>query len=277
MIRFFEKGYPLKSLGEVEQHIKKTGHLPGVPSAVEVVEQGVDVAGMDAKLLEKVEELTLYLIELKKANDNLQRMVTTLQDENKLINQKLQTLTTPITSIMKQFVFSIALLALLPVYCQAQTVLTQQVEAGQQQQQHSATRLEARNLIANLATADYTAVQAVTLQPGFTAQAGSVFSARIATKQANSGESSRSLSLTAYPNPFIERTQLEYNLPVSAQVNYRLTNVQGQVIGQQSGSNWQESGRHQLNLSGSDLPQGVYLYHIQVGADQKTIRLIKQP
>lgn len=64
----FKKDYKLMSLSEVETYIADNGHLPGVPAAEEVRESGIDVALMDAKLLEKVEELTLYMIELKKEN-----------------------------------------------------------------------------------------------------------------------------------------------------------------------------------------------------------------
>ncbi|MBD2704170.1 hypothetical protein IC229_26235 [Spirosoma sp. BT702] len=60
--KVFDEGYSLKGLAEVEKYIQDNKHLPGVPSAKEVVEKGVDVAKMDAKLLEKIEELTLYSI-----------------------------------------------------------------------------------------------------------------------------------------------------------------------------------------------------------------------
>ncbi|MBD2753514.1 TMF family protein [Spirosoma sp. BT704] len=80
--RVFEKGYRLRSLDEVEQHIKQNGHLPGVPSADQVVKEGIDVGKMDAKLLEKVEELTLYMIELKKENQALR------QEINKIAHKK---------------------------------------------------------------------------------------------------------------------------------------------------------------------------------------------
>jgi hypothetical protein len=71
--RVFESGYHLRNLSEVETFINREKHLPGVPSAVEVVKEGVDVGQMQAKLLEKVEELTLYLIDLKKENDVLKK------------------------------------------------------------------------------------------------------------------------------------------------------------------------------------------------------------
>jgi len=64
--RVFDASYRLRSLNEVDTYIQQNKHLPGVPSAEEVVKEGVDVGQMQAKLLEKVEELTLYVIELKK-------------------------------------------------------------------------------------------------------------------------------------------------------------------------------------------------------------------
>jgi len=67
----FQKDYKMLSLAEVEAYIIKNKHLPGVPSAEEVVKNGIDVATMDAKLLEKIEELTLYVIKLEKELNEL--------------------------------------------------------------------------------------------------------------------------------------------------------------------------------------------------------------
>ena len=67
----FEEGYDLKSLGEVEEYVKSNKHLPGVPSASEFQEKGMNVSEMSNLLLEKVEELTLHLIRLQKEVDQL--------------------------------------------------------------------------------------------------------------------------------------------------------------------------------------------------------------
>ena len=67
----FEDGYDLKSLGEVEEYVKSNKHLPGVPSASEFQEKGMNVSEMSNLLLEKVEELTLHLIRLQKEVDQL--------------------------------------------------------------------------------------------------------------------------------------------------------------------------------------------------------------
>jgi len=62
----FEKNYKVMPLEEVEQFVQENKHLPNFPSASEMVENGLDVVQTNAKLLEKIEELTLYLIELNK-------------------------------------------------------------------------------------------------------------------------------------------------------------------------------------------------------------------
>ncbi len=62
----FEKDYKLMSLAEVEQFVKQHGHLPEIPSANEVEENGISLGEMNALLLQKIEEMTLHLIEMEK-------------------------------------------------------------------------------------------------------------------------------------------------------------------------------------------------------------------
>jgi hypothetical protein len=79
----FKKDYPLKSLDEVEKHIAEKGHLPNIPSAEEVLKNGINVAEMNTKLLEKIEELTLYSIEqnksLKQQSEKIQKLEKQLE------------------------------------------------------------------------------------------------------------------------------------------------------------------------------------------------------
>ena len=75
----FDSKYKLKSLDEIENFIKDNKHLPDVPSAKQVIEQGIDVAQMNAILLKKVEELTLLMIEQNKIIKNLQSKVNEIQ------------------------------------------------------------------------------------------------------------------------------------------------------------------------------------------------------
>ncbi|MBC9795857.1 hypothetical protein [Sinomicrobium weinanense] len=62
----FESGYTLPTLEEVERHIQEKGHLKDIPSAKEVGKEGIHLGAMDAKLLQKIEELTLYTIAQEK-------------------------------------------------------------------------------------------------------------------------------------------------------------------------------------------------------------------
>jgi hypothetical protein len=75
----FEDGYKLMSLTELEKYISQHGHLPGVPSAEEVDEKGLHVGETQAQLLQKIEELTLYVIDLKKENETLKERVEALE------------------------------------------------------------------------------------------------------------------------------------------------------------------------------------------------------
>lgn len=69
----FDSNYKLMPLAQVENFILANKHLPDVPSAEQVVKEGIDVAEMDALLLKKVEELTLYIFDLQKQIDNLKK------------------------------------------------------------------------------------------------------------------------------------------------------------------------------------------------------------
>jgi hypothetical protein len=75
----FEKDYELKSLSELESFIAQNKHLPGVPSATEVKAEGVKIGEFQTTLLQKIEELTLYMIELQKQNDKLAKEVANLK------------------------------------------------------------------------------------------------------------------------------------------------------------------------------------------------------
>ena len=69
----FKKNYQLPTLKSVEKHILAKGHLPEIPSAAEVKTNGVNVADMQVKLLQKIEELTLYIIKQQKEIDELKK------------------------------------------------------------------------------------------------------------------------------------------------------------------------------------------------------------
>lgn len=85
----FEKDYHLPTLKEVENHIAEKGHLKDISSAKEVAENGIFLGEMDAKLLQKIEELMLYTIQQQKELEQLKKHNRKLQVEvNKLKQSK---------------------------------------------------------------------------------------------------------------------------------------------------------------------------------------------
>lgn len=78
----FTSNYKLKSLSEVEHYINQNGKLPEVPSELEVTRNGVNIGEMQTVLLKKIEELTLYMIDLEKQNSVLVNRVKQLEQRD---------------------------------------------------------------------------------------------------------------------------------------------------------------------------------------------------
>ena len=81
----FENDYPLRSLKELRQFILKNGKLPEMPSAAEITKDGICMSQMQIRLLQKIEELTLYLIQQD------QRIEQLLQENRQLLPVKWKT------------------------------------------------------------------------------------------------------------------------------------------------------------------------------------------
>jgi hypothetical protein len=77
----FSSDYQLASLDQVEQHIDRNGHLPGIPSEAEVKQEGVSVGQMQMLLLQKVEELTLHIIAQEKRIESLEQELETARNK----------------------------------------------------------------------------------------------------------------------------------------------------------------------------------------------------
>ena len=75
----FNSNYNLRPLSEVEAFINLNKHLPDVPSEATVMANGANLGEMSATLLQKVEELTLYMIQLQKENESLKARVSNLE------------------------------------------------------------------------------------------------------------------------------------------------------------------------------------------------------
>jgi hypothetical protein len=79
----FARSYQLPSLASLAQYIKENSHLPNMPSATEVQQNGIELGNMNTRIVEKLEELTLYIIEL---NSRLEK----LEKENAALRNQLQ-------------------------------------------------------------------------------------------------------------------------------------------------------------------------------------------
>ena len=77
----FATDYKLPDLNEVKRHITEKKHLPGIPSEAEVKENGVNLGEMQTKLLQKIEELTLYTIRQQEMIDKLNEKIEQLENK----------------------------------------------------------------------------------------------------------------------------------------------------------------------------------------------------
>jgi hypothetical protein len=85
----FDPGFRPAPLTEVEKYIAENHHLPGIPSAQEVAQNGVSVGEMQAKLLAKIEELTLHMIEMEKRSSQLEQRNADLEQQNREISGRM--------------------------------------------------------------------------------------------------------------------------------------------------------------------------------------------
>lgn len=88
----FEDDYDLRTLEEVENYISKNKHLPGIPSDAEVTENGINLGKMNAKLLEKIEELTLYVIDMNNQMKSQTGRIERLEQENYKLKKEVSSL-----------------------------------------------------------------------------------------------------------------------------------------------------------------------------------------
>jgi hypothetical protein len=85
----FDSDYKLMPLAEVAKFIQKNRHLPSVPSAAEIKEVGWNVGEMNNKMLEKIEELTLYIIQQNELIETLQQSIAQQQKQIETLNSKI--------------------------------------------------------------------------------------------------------------------------------------------------------------------------------------------
>lgn len=79
----FEQQYPLPTLAEVQKHIDTYGHLMNIPSAKEVAQEGITLLKMNKLLLQKVEELTRYILIHDQKRRELETRLATLKKQRR--------------------------------------------------------------------------------------------------------------------------------------------------------------------------------------------------
>ena len=84
----FEDNYDLPSLDSVDQYIKENKHLPEIASAEEMKKDGINLSEMNIKLLQKIEELTLYTIEQQKNTEKLTKVIEALTERLEVVERK---------------------------------------------------------------------------------------------------------------------------------------------------------------------------------------------
>ena len=84
----FDNSYILRSLGDLEKYINEHKHLPDMPSVKDVEQSGISLGEMNAKLLQKIEELTLYLIEQDRKLEEKERQIEELMERVEKLEKK---------------------------------------------------------------------------------------------------------------------------------------------------------------------------------------------
>jgi hypothetical protein len=85
----FDEGYKLPKLNDIESFVKEHKHLPEIPSAAQVKSEGIDLGQMNEKLLKKIEELTLHLIEQNKIIETYGKRLAVQDEDIKKLKSKL--------------------------------------------------------------------------------------------------------------------------------------------------------------------------------------------
>ncbi|MDG1822353.1 MAG: hypothetical protein P8H25_03140 [Flavobacteriaceae bacterium] len=98
----FSPAYALPTLTEVAEFITKNGHLPEIPNAAQVLEEGIELGVMNAKLLQKIEELTLYTLAQEEKLETQKQTIETLITRLSQIESHMNTYKTPAPSVCGQ-------------------------------------------------------------------------------------------------------------------------------------------------------------------------------
>ncbi|PRY39909.1 putative secreted protein (Por secretion system target) [Spirosoma oryzae] len=154
---------------------------------------------------------------------------------------------------------------------------TKAISVGELVDQKVINSITISQTVSKGAVAQYSAGNSITLQPGFTAYAGSVFEATISSiNSIGKIQEVTNVRIDAYPNPFVSRAIIRYSLPMTSSVKHTLTDEQGKIIQQHTEAVDPSETDRQVQIDGLYLKTGVYFYRVEGGDRSQSIRLIKK-
>ncbi len=163
--------------------------------------------------------------------------------------------------------------------CGRNLKMLKRVDRGEVRLTQATETLTAQNVIASDAKADYQAGNSITLMPGFKAEAGATFLAQVKSCDCNELAALKSeaeqVTLSAYPNPFVESTVIRYQLKQASPVYLSIVDEQGKVLDVLVDDKSQEAGVHEYTYRNSSLPESMYLYSLRTKEGVITKRLLK--
>jgi hypothetical protein len=140
--------------------------------------------------------------------------------------------------------------------------------------------ISASNVVGEESKVHYEAGKSVKLLPGFSAKNGSNFKAsigRVASSAKIAGaETSESVAMYAYPNPFESTVEIEYSLPKAGKVSLLITNIIGLNIATVIDNEDRAAGTYTAKYTGNNLVEGTYLYTLKTEAGAISKKLMKK-
>ncbi|GAB4048002.1 T9SS type A sorting domain-containing protein [Spirosoma litoris] len=137
--------------------------------------------------------------------------------------------------------------------------------------------LIASNIVSVSQQVEYRAGKSILLNPGFEAKAGSIFAAHTEYTAINLGDGhSDHLLIKTYPNPFVEKTTIVYQLASTAVTNLFISDAEGKVVGRLVNNQLQQAGRYEVEWLADQLPTGAYICTLEAGQQHISNRLIRK-
>ncbi|WP_288424261.1 T9SS type A sorting domain-containing protein [uncultured Spirosoma sp.] len=134
--------------------------------------------------------------------------------------------------------------------------------------------LTASNSVSSSQLTEYQAGKSVVLTAGFETRPSTLFAASI--KKSGPGEGVSKLTVTTYPNPFVERTTITYQLADAGYATVSINDMNGKQISRPVDNQLQSAGRYELVWQADQLPSGAYICTLETGSKRVSTRIIRK-